>query len=254
LRDLHELYRLDNSLNQWREQLASFDGMLDTRRSRREARISETREALASFNADEWTSLQVEFRRRIEQATDEEDARFFITAGQRQLRQQLDRVEATLTALPDDSTRKQRQTYQRMRAYFNWWVADQYSVNRWAAVSQLRELDDAMDTFVSQRQLVEREMLSDARLDEFAGRIISKSNELDKVDQMLGQALNQTRQDLLALVETELTSQRGEIVGYLRASRHAQARLADRLFLNAGAAATVESVDEQDVELEATDE
>lgn len=255
LRDLHELYRLDNSLNQWREQLASFDGMLDTRRSRREARIRETREALASLNADEWTSLQAEFRRRIEQATDEEEVPFFMTAGQRQLRQQLDRVEETLTALPDDdSTRKQRQTYERMRAYFNWWVADEYSVNRWAAVRQLRELDDAMDTFVSQRQLMEQEMLSDARLDEFADRIISKSNELDQVDQMLGQALNQTRQELMALVESELTSQRREITGYLRASRHAQARLADRLFLNAGASATVESADEQDVELETTDE
>jgi hypothetical protein len=214
LRDLHELYRLDNSLNQWRQQLASFDGMLDTRRSRREARIRETREALASLNADEWTAQQAEFRRRIEQATDEEDATFFMADGQRQLRQQLDRVEATLAAVPDDdSTRKQRQTYQRMRAYFNWWVADEYSVNRWAAVRQLRELEEAMDTFVSQRQLMEQEMSSDARLDEFAGRIASKRNELDQVDQMLGQALNQTRQDLMALVESELASQRREIAG-----------------------------------------
>jgi tetratricopeptide (TPR) repeat protein len=255
LRDLHELYRLDNSLNQWREQLASFDGMLDTRRSRREARIRETREALASLNADEWISLQADFRRRIEQATEQEEATFFMTAGQRQLRQQLDRVEETLTVLPDDdSTRKQRQTYERMRAYFNWRVADEYSVNRWAAVRQLRELDEAMDTFVSQRQLMEQEMLSDARLDEFAGRIVSKSNELNQVDQMLGQALNQTRQDLMALVKSELTSQRREIAGYLRASRHAQARLADRLFLKAGASAAVESTDEQGIESEAADE
>jgi len=255
LRDLHELYRLDNSLNQWHQQLASFDGMLDTRRSRREARIRETREALASLNADEWTAQQAEFRRRIEQATDEEDATFFMADGQRQLRQQLDRVEATLAAVPDDdSTRKQRQTYQRMRAYFNWWVADEYSVNRWAAVRQLRELEEAMDTFVSQRQLMEQEMSSDARLDEFAGRIASKRNELDQVDQMLGQALNQTRQDLMALVESELASQRREIAGYLKASRHAQARLADRLFLKPGASATDEPSDEQGVESEAADE
>jgi hypothetical protein len=241
LRDLHELYRLENSLNRWRDQLASFDGMLDTRRSRREARIRETREELASLQADEWIAQQSAFRRRIEQATDEQDAAFFMTAGQRELKQQLDRVEETLAALADDqSTFNQRQTYERMRAYFNWWVADEYSVNRWAAAKQLRELDEAMETFVSQRALMEQEMASDDRLDEFAGRIIRKRDELAQVEQMLDQALNQTRQDLMAQVESELASQRREIAGYLRASRHAQARLADRLFLDARAPAPAE--------------
>jgi hypothetical protein len=233
LRDLHELYRLERSLAQWRDQLMSFDAMLDTRRSRREIRIRETREALANLNADQWIGQQADFRRRIEQATAEQDAAFFMTDEQRALKQQLDEVEANLATLPDDdSTRKQRRTYQRMRAYFNWWVADDFSVNRWAAVKQLRELDDVMDTFISQRQLMEQEMASDTRLDEFAGRIEVKAQELDQVEAMLEAVLDQTRQKLMALVKTELTSQRREIAGYLRASRHAQARLADQLFQN----------------------
>lgn len=242
LRDLHELYRLEKSLDQWRDQLVSFDAMLDTRASRREARIRETREALAHLNADEWIAQQTEFRRSIEQASAEEDADFFMTAEQNELRQQLDRVKETLGLLPDDeSTRNQRDTYRRMRAYFNWKVVDEYSVNRWAAVRQLRELDEVMDTYVSQRRLMEQEMASNARLGEFAGRIISKRDELDQVDQMLDQALNQTRRGLMTLVEKELASQRREIAGYLRASRHAQARLADRLFLSGREPVTAES-------------
>lgn len=241
LRDLHELYRLEHSLDQWRRQLASFDVMLDTRRSRRETRIRETREALAELDADQWIAQQAEFRRRIEQATDENDAAFFMTDEQRALKQQLDGVEENLASLPDDdSTREQRRTYERMRAYFNWWVADEFSVNRWAAVKQLRELDDAMDTFVSQRQLMEQEMASDARLDEFADRIRRKEQELAQVDQMLDKALAQTRQQLVTQVQTELASQRREIAGYLRASRHAQARLADQLFLSEREATVVE--------------
>lgn len=232
LRDLHELYRLSTSLDSWRTQLASFDAMLETRRARRESRIRETREALSNLNADEWAAQQTQFRRRIEQASAEQDAAFFMTARQRELKQQLDRVEETLSELPDDeNTREQRKTYERMRAYFHWWVADDYSINRWAAVSQLRELDEAMETFVSQRQLMEQEMSSDARLDEFAGRINRKREELDQVNEMLDAALDRTRQDLVMLVKSELASQRREIAGYLRASRHAQARLADRLFL-----------------------
>ena len=232
LRDLHELYRLSDSLKRWRTQLRSFDTMLETRRSRREARIRETRQALSTLNADEWAAQQLEFRRTIEQALDEQDAAFFMTAGQRELEQMLDGVEASLQDLPDDeSTRKQRKTYERMRAYFDWRVVDDYGVNRWAAVSQLRELDKAMETFIGQRQLMEQEMLSDARLDEFSGRISRKREELDQISGMLDTSLNQTRQNLINLVDSELASQRREIAGYLRASRHAQARLADSLFL-----------------------
>lgn len=234
LRDLHELYRLSNSLHRWRAQLSSFDVMLDTRRNRREARILETRQALATLNADEWEAQQSQFRRRIEQASAEQDAVFFMSAGQWQLKQQLDRVGETLRQLPDDdSTRRQRKTYKRMRAYLDWWVADDYSINRWAAVSQLRELDEAMETFVGQRQLMEQELLSDARLDEFADRISLRREELDQVSGMLEVALNQTRQDLILLVQSELAGHRRQIAGYLRASRHAQARLADRLLLSA---------------------
>ena len=235
LRDLHELYRLSNSLDRWRAQLNSFDVMLDTRRTRREARILETRQALATLNVDEWEAQQSRFRRRIEQASAAQDVTFFMTAEQRQLKQQLDAVEETLSQLPDDrSTRRQRQTYKRMRAYLDWWLVNDYSTNRWAAISQLRELDKAMATFVSQRQLVEQELLSDARLDRFADRIRRKREQLEQLNGMLELALDQTRQDLLVLVEAELASQRRQIAGYLLASRHAQARLADRLLLSAG--------------------
>ncbi|MDI9245740.1 hypothetical protein [Marinobacter sp. CHS3-4] len=238
LRDMHELYRLDDSLDQWRQQLASFEVMLDTRRTRREARIRETREALASMKVDEWTDRQEAFRKDIEQASANENAAFFMTAEQKALKNQLDRVENTLAGLPvNEKTRQQRQTYERMRAYFDWWVADEYGVNRWAAVKQLRELDEAMDTFVSQRKLMEEEMASDDRLDEFASRIARKKAELDRLDRQLDLALEQTRQSLMNLVQSELARQRQQVTSYLRASRHAQARLADGLFLNAREAA-----------------
>jgi hypothetical protein len=254
LRDLHELYRLSRSLNRWRAQLGSFDVMLDTRRSRREARILETRQALSTLNADEWESQQAQFRREIEQASAEQDAAFFMTAEQRKLKQQLDRVEETLKQLPDDeSTRRQRKTYQRMRAYLDWWVVNDYSINRWAAVSQLQELDEAMATFVGQRQLMEQELLSDARLDEFADRISRKREELDRLDGMLDVALDQTRQDLIMLVESELASQRQQIAGYLLASRHAQARLADRLLLSARQPAAADPTADQGFESRRTD-
>lgn len=154
-----------------------------------------------------------------------------MNSKQKALRDKLDGVEETLAALPDDATTaSQRATYQRMRAYFDWWVADDYGVNRWAAQKQLRELDREMDSFQAQRQRVETLMADDARHAELARRIAASERELATLGEEVADALGNARQALLSQVDTMLVAQQEELNGYLLASRHAQARLADQLF------------------------
>lgn len=98
----------------------------------------------------------------------------------------------------------------------------------------LYRLEAALDPFREQLAFV-------ARLDEFARGMSGKPKNPVPSDQIPGQALEMARKDLLTLVESELTSQRREIAGYLRTSRHAQARLADRLFLSGRNPAVPES-------------
>lgn len=232
LRDLHELYRLQDSLGQWQKQLASFDIMLDTREQQRAKRIRETREALDSLNADQWLTRQAEYRRDIEAAMAREDARFFMTEEQHELADRIEQVEQTLSRLPDDeSTRDQRETFQRMKAYFEWKIADDYPVNRWAAEKQLRQLDQAMEVFVGQRALIEQEMALGGENEALATRVTARQAELERLKGEVDKALTAARMELLTLVENELQQQQQEVRGYLRASRHAVARLADELFL-----------------------
>ena len=232
LRDLHELYRLRDSLGQWQTQLESFDIMLETRAQQREQRIRETRDALDALNADQWLARQAEYRSAIEDALAREDLRFFMTQEQHELADRLAQVEKTLSQLPEDeSTRKQRETFQRMNAYFNWRIADDYAVNRWAAEKQLRELDRAMEVFVDQRALIEQEMASGGENQALAARVEARQVALQRLQGELDKALSAARTELLTLVDTELQQQSQEVQGYLRATRHAAARLADTLFL-----------------------
>lgn len=232
LRDLHELYRLRDSLGQWQTQLESFDIMLETRAQQREQRIRETRDALDALNADQWLSRQAEYRSAIEDALAREDLRFFMTQEQHELADRLAQVEKTLSQLPEDeSTRKQRETFQRMNAYFNWRIADDYAVNRWAAEKQLRELDRAMEVFVDQRALIEQEMASGGENQALAARVEARQAALQRLQGKVEKALSAARTELLTLVDTELQQQSQEVQGYLRATRHAAARLADTLFL-----------------------
>lgn len=232
LRDLHELYRLQDSLGQWQKQLESFDIMLATRSQQREQRIRETRDALEALNADQWLARQAEYRSAIEDALAREDLRFFMTQEQHELADRLAQVERTLSQLPnDESTRQQRETFQRMKAYFNWRLADDYAVNRWAAEKQLRELDQAMDVFVDQRALIEQEMASGGENQALAARVAARQAALQRLQGEVNKALSAARTELLTLVDAELLQQSQEVQGYLRATRHAAARLADTLFL-----------------------
>ena len=231
LAELNELYQMQSFIAERQSRFESFRIMLETREQQRQVRIAETRRALENQQADQWQTLHEEFRETIATALAEEDAQFFMTAEQKALRDKLNEVEETLAGLPDDATTaSQRETYRRMRAYFDWWIADDYGVNRWAAQKQLRELDREMQHFQAQRQRVETLMSDDDRHAELARRISASESELATLGQEVAVALSNARRILLSQVDSMLVAQQEELNGYLVASRHAQARLADQLF------------------------
>ncbi len=231
LAELNELYQMQSFIAERQSRFESFRIMLETREQQRQVRIAETRQALESQQANQWQTLHEEFRETIATALAEEDAQFFMTAEQKALRDKLNEVEETLAGLPDDATTaRQRETYRRMRAYFDWWIADDYGVNRWAAQKQLRELDREMQHFQAQRQRVETLMSDDGRHAELARRISASERELATLGQEVAVALSNARRILLSQVDSMLVAQQEELNGYLVASRHAQARLADQLF------------------------
>lgn len=231
LAELNELYRMQSFIAERQSRFESFRIMLQTREQQRQVRIAQTRRELENQQADQWQKLHQAFRDKISAAVSEEDAGFFMTTKQKALRDKLDEVEETLAGLPDDATTaSQRATYQRMRAYFDWWIADDYGVNRWAAQKQLRELDSEMERFQVQRQRVEALMADDSRHAELARRIAASERELANLGAEVADALGNARKALVRQVDNMLAAQQEELNGYLVASRHAQARLADQLF------------------------
>jgi hypothetical protein len=231
LAELNELYRIQSFIAERQARFESFRNMLKTREQQRYIRSAETRRAFENQQAGQWQQSHQEFSEKISSALAEENAEFFMTSKQKAIRDKLDRVEETLAGLPDDATTaSQRATYRRMRAYFDWWVADDYGVNRWAAQKQLRELDREMEGFQVQRQRVETLMADDAHHAELARRISASERELANLAQEVSETLTAARQTLLNQVDRVLAAQQKELNGYLLASRHAQARLADRVF------------------------
>lgn len=231
LSELNELYRMQSFIAERQSRFESFRTMLETREQQRQIRINQTRRALEDQQADQWRQLHQGFRESVSAALLEEDAEFFMTTEQKALRAKLDGVEKTLAGLPDDeTTASQRETYRRMRAYFDWWIADDFGVNRWATQRQLRDLDREMERLQAQRLRVEALMAEDTRHLDLAHRIATSERELAALGEEVSEALDSARQILLNQVDRMLSAQQEELKGYLVASRHAQARLADQLF------------------------
>ena len=231
LSELHDLYRMQAFLDDWQQQLASFELMLETRQLQRTARIKATRQALAQQQADQWAAEHQQYQQQITEAVAREDYEFFMTAEQKELKTRLERVAESLAALPNDErTQRQRAQYRRMQAHFDWMIVDDYGVNRWAAQRQLRELDTAMAEFRSQRQTIETLMADDKQHQRLSDRLAARETELTSLRQELELALSEARGRLMARVDQALLEQRKQLRGYRVASRHAQARLADRLY------------------------
>ncbi|ENO13072.2 hypothetical protein J057_16780 [Marinobacter nanhaiticus D15-8W] len=235
LRDLHELYQLKRRMQEREQQLASFDVMLETRAQLRERKIRETRDSLESLGAEAWSSQQSAYNRLINEAADIGDVAFFMSDKQKDLAARIEEVEDTLAVLPDNrSTAEQRRKFARMKAYFQWQLADDFAVNRWAAEKQLRQLNAAMDTFDQQRTTLAEEMTTDRRQTALAERVEESQRRVAAVEDKLDQALAQARHALVAQVREELVRQQREVERFLLASRHGQARLADALFQAGG--------------------
>ncbi|WP_239985675.1 hypothetical protein [Marinobacter salexigens] len=231
LKELNELYRMQALLNQRERQLSTFETMLETRQMQRERRSAEARLELEQQQPDEWLQQLSAFRVAIDAALAQENAEFFMTTEQKALKARLGKVAATLEQLPDDErTASQRRKYLRMKAYFDWTVANDYGVNRWAAQKELRELTEEMARFQAQRFGVETLTADDSEHSELAGRLANKSLELQELKTQVQTALGEARGILMNRLDDALQQQSDEVRRYLVASRHAQARLADQLF------------------------
>ncbi|MDX1453178.1 MAG: hypothetical protein R3183_11525 [Oleiphilaceae bacterium] len=240
LRDLHELYKLQHSLDNWARQLDSFDTMLATRRAQRAIKIQATEAELDRLQVSKWEAQRAAYEKAINQAVEQDDWAFFMNEDQMEMVETLEAVKANLALLPDDEDYAElkaefAEKLRRAQGYFDWWLADSFGVNRWEAQKQLVGLNRAMDEFTERNAILEELLAGDVALDALEQRVSSGRERLAILREQLALTLVDARNQLLALVQAELTRQENETADYLRASREAQARLADQLLLQQSA-------------------
>jgi tetratricopeptide (TPR) repeat protein len=232
LSDLHELYKLEHSLQRWSKQLDSFDTMMTTRIALRQEKLQQTNLAMEAQNAELWEEERLLFKRTLERAHDNEDVRFFMNETQIKYAEQIEKAEETLALIPEDNRKRKRYALRlnRVKAYFDWWLSESYSENRWRAFKQMRELDREMASFHKHQGKLIQSMASDGGNDKLARRVEDGKKRLAEIRKELSHSLIVVRTKLLDLVRQDYDRQMDESLIYLQASRESLARLSDQVY------------------------
>lgn len=231
LRDLHELYRIRSFFRDWNARLDAAEMILATR----EAQFSKSREeAQRQLLAQPQSALleQAELSRsQIETAVSQENVEFFMNESQKDALAYIQSVRRKVDALGDASLRQTFDTkLKRIEAYFTWWVADTYGVNRWQVQKPLQELSRELESYVARRQRVEG-LVADAHDNvKLAERIRVMRTQVADLSGELDAQIGVAQTLLIDLVKQDLTRQRKEVMGYLVASKEARARLLDEKY------------------------
>lgn len=234
LSELHELYSLKNSMHRWQKQLVSFDDMLETRLLSRQQKISATQKELASKEVEKWAEKEASYKHKINSALAREDAFFFMTEVQLDYAKRLEKAQERLRLLPNDHKKKTayQQRFERVKAYFDWWVHDEYSVNRWRAQKELRDLQEQMTLFRKQYDVLNSQEDVDQSHRMFVERVSSGRDRLSYLQSELEKSIASSSKKLVAQVDRAMAMQLEQIAQYLLASREALARVSDQLLVD----------------------
>jgi hypothetical protein len=231
LRDLHELYKLQNSLALWKQSVQAFEFMLETRKEQRQNKLANVSQHLETQNADQWKKQYETYNQAITKALSEEDLEFFMDEEQLEFAQQIRDAKQTLELLPDDEDKREYvEKFERIERFYDWWLADRYGVNRWAAQRELGQLESAMDEFETRRLYLQRELENERFQEDLDNRVAEAALQIDGLRTQIDAALGVARKKLMAKVIQEFERQKVEVARYQLSARHAQARLTDRLY------------------------
>jgi hypothetical protein len=138
LKELHELYKLRDDLQQWSNKLDAFAVILDTRKLQREQNLVRTRAAMAAQQADQWQAQYQALFDGLAQATEQENVHYFMTQAQIDHYHQIQKVYRTLDLLPPEQRGNYAERIRRIDAHFKWSLYDDFSRNRWLVAKPLR--------------------------------------------------------------------------------------------------------------------
>jgi hypothetical protein len=230
LKNYRELNYMSRNLDNWRDDVAAYDDMLDTRQEAYNQRAPKADAVMAATDLDALTRKRVEFESRINVIEQSSDVAALGTPEEQRTWVRLRRIEEYLTAHPDDpDLAEMRQKLRLMKGVMYWRLSASFKARLWNERRSVKELEAALKETQKRAVMVKQARAGvPANTGAYASRIAAVRARIDALQQRLSDVSEQQNRFLQALAIRELEAQKVRIATYQIQARYELAAIYDR--------------------------
>ena len=230
LKNYRELNFMSRNLDNWRNDVAAYDDMLDTRQEAYNRRVPKADAVLAATDLDALTQKRVDFESRINEIEKSSDVAALGTTEEQRIWVHLKRIEEYLAAHPNDpDLADMREKHRMMKGLMVWRLSQSFKARLWNQRRSVKELAAQLKETQKRAVLVKQARLAmPGNTGVFAARVAGVRTRMDELQRRLNDASAQQNRFLQALAIRELEGQKQRIETYQIQARYELAAIYDR--------------------------
>jgi len=236
LKNYRELNFMRRNLDAWREDLAAFNDMLDTRQHAYEDRVPKADSLVAATDLDALNKKRVDFTSRLNEIEQSNDVAALGTAEERANWARLKHIEDFLALHPDDPDLSDMRDRERLlKGVLYWRLSQSFKARLWNERHAVKELETALIE-TRQRDLSVKQARQDMpnNNSDFARRVAGIEERIASLQKRLAALSQQQNRYLQALAIHELEAQKQRIDIYQIQARYELAAIYDKTAEKAG--------------------
>lgn len=230
LKNYRELQFLSHNLDEWRDSVATYDDIIDTKQKAYDLRVPKADAVMASTDLDGLTQKRVDFESRINEIEQSHDVAALGTPEEQATWARLGRMEAFLAAHPDDpDLADMRDKHRLMKGVLFWRLSESFKARLWNERRSVRELSVALKETQKRSVLVRQARATiPVNTGGNAARIAAVRARIDELQTRLAAVSERQNRYLQAIAVDELERQKERIETYQVQARYALASIYDR--------------------------
>ena len=230
LKNYRELVFMSRNLDHWREDLAAFDDMLDTRQVAYDREVPQADALIETTDLGALTQKRVDFESRINEIEKSNDVAALGTPEEQRNWARLKRVEEYLATHPDDpGLGEMRDRLRLLKGVMYWRLSESFKSRLYNERRSVKDLENSLvETQNRAVQVRQARQSMPGNTGVFAGRVSEVTARIDRAQQRLAALTLQQDRYLQALAIRELEAQKQRIETYQVQARYELAAIYDK--------------------------
>ncbi len=230
LKNYRELNFMSRNLDAWRDDLAAFNDMLDTRQEAYNQELPKADAVMSATDLSKLTQQRVAFESRLNDIEKSDDVAALGTPEEQQNWARLKHIEDFLALHPDDpDLTEMRDRLRLLKGVMYWRLSQSFKARLWNERRSVKELEASLVETQKRAVLVRQARQSmPSNNGVFAARVAAVQGRIDELQRRLAALSEQQNRYLQRLAIRELEAQKQRIEIYQVQARYELAAIYDK--------------------------